>query len=163
MTASQLRSMIQSLMWSFDGDPRIKKLKAEILKEREPEIERLKIELEEAIKQVKPKKRWPENTPQNIIEVCNKYWRGTTSFSNFRIHHWNDMAVWTSYPSGGYSVVAGWTSTPPSYHLISLTEANGMRPKCIKILSFDIGSGQRVTSSMMLNALDELTKGTTTP
>jgi hypothetical protein len=156
MTVKAIRNRIRSLLYDFRSDPRIQELEKQIRTERQPEIDRLELALAAAEKQVKPKKRWPDDVPKEVMEHAEKYWRGTTSYSNFRIHHWNDKAIWTSYPSGGYSVVAGWTSTPPAYHLVSRVEFFGVRPKCLKILSFDIGSKKRVTSAMMVAELNQL-------
>ena len=71
-------------------------------------------------KKREPKPRWPENTPKSVLDFCEKYWRGTTEMDSYRIHCWNDKAVWTSWPSGGYSTVGGWNPVSATFFMLSL-------------------------------------------
>jgi len=97
------------------------KPKIDLLKNK-PKIDLLKKELEEFESKKRPSKpRWPEDTPKEVIAFCKDYWKGTTEYDSFRIHCWNEKAVWTSYPSGGYSTAGGWNPTPAGFHLLSFT------------------------------------------
>lgn len=113
---------------------RVRDLIDSILKENAPKIKILKAELAELESKVKePKPRWPSDTPEHILKFCSEYWRGTTEYGTYRIHCWNDKAVWTSYPSGGYSTAGGWNPTPATFYLLSLTKkALGGTPEILK-------------------------------
>ncbi len=113
--------------------PAILELRDKILEENRPMIEKLEKEII-LLQSKRPSKkpRFPENVPQNVLDVCNKYWSGTTEYDTFRIHVWNDKAVWTSWPSGGYYTNAGYNPAAACFFLISLKdneEFGGNRPK----------------------------------
>lgn len=148
-TLKQLELELYELQ-NVDYHPKIIALKKIILAERQPEINKLKTEIER-LKEIKnniPKKtRWPEDTPEEILKRCKSYWSGTVEYNEFRIHCWNDKAVWTSYPSGGYSSNGGWNPTPASFHLISLTELNHHKP--IRLIELE----GRVSNKKMLDLL----------
>lgn len=143
--------------------PKVKAAISEVRKENEPKIKDLKEELAKLKEKKSPKKpRWPESTPQEIIDTCTHYWSGTTSLADFRIHEWDENAIWTSYPAGGYSTNGGWNPSPACYTLISRTERGGRlspsKPRELAELSFERNSGKRVTPAMRLEKLKELSK-----
>ena len=113
-------------------DERVAAAIALVRAERRPRINELKDQIER-LRAKRPAKapRWPDNTPPEVITQCERYWGGTTELAVFRIHCWNDLGIWTSYPSGGYSCNAGWQSTPSCYHLISRTKLEYRKPKLI--------------------------------
>ena len=128
-----------------------------IVKEKyRQEAATLREELEASKRPKKP--RWPESTPPEVIDVCNRYWSGTEEYSRFRIHAWNDVAVWTSYPSGGYYDNGGYHPASPSYCLISRTEYKYNKPNVIKIVNIGHGENEttRMTPKMMADALAEV-------
>jgi len=126
-------------------DSRVNAARALVRAERKPRIDEIKAELEKLRSKRSDKKpRWDENTPKHILDVCSKYWNGTTEFYSYRIHLWNDDFVWTSYPSGGYSNNGGWHPTPACFHLISLKSMERGKPTHVKSLD------GRVTKNMML-------------
>jgi len=110
--------------YSIVCDKRVKELVATIQKENAEKISLLKKKLEtvESSRTQTKSTRWPENTPQHILDFCKEYWRGTVESAYYRIHCWNDKAVWTSYPSGGYSVVGGYVKTQATFFLVTLKE-----------------------------------------
>lgn len=117
-----LKAELSSLEW-VEMDPKVRAAREAVRAERKPIVDALKKQIAELqAKRPEKKLRWPENTPANILSACERYWGGTTELATFRIHMWNDKAVWTSYPSGGYSDNGGWNPTPVNYDLISLTE-----------------------------------------
>jgi hypothetical protein len=139
-------------------DIRVFKLISAIRKENAPEVARLKALLGE--KKVRAKApRWPENTPQDVLDACALFWRGTTEFHSYRIHCWNDVAIWTSYPSGGYSDNGGYHRTPPCYSMIHRVGATSDR-RSATISSSDLCIGQktRFTMKIMQQHLDEFAK-----
>jgi hypothetical protein len=144
----------------FTCDKRVQAVIAEIRKEDAPRVAEIEAQLAAIHSGQKEYKRWPDNTPPDAFRVCERYWNGTTEFSTFRIHQWNDKAVWTSYPSGGYSTNGGWIPTPSCYYLLSLTENDSGfssgKPKILKELSFPRNSGRRVTKKIMQEELDKL-------
>ena len=111
------------------NDPRVQDLVRQIVEERKSEIEALQKELEELRQKIKGKNkpRWPEDTPEHVVEFCKDYWRGSTEYHTFRIHCWNDKAVWTSWPSGGYSDNGGWHPTSACFFLIPFGSASTCR------------------------------------
>ena len=129
-----------------------------------PEVDRCRLALSDAkdVAKTKKKPRIPENTPENVLSVCKKFWSGTTESWTYRIHAWNAVAVWTSYPAGGYTDNGGWNPTPACYYLLSLTETQFGKPKELQTLSFERNSGKRVTPAMMQAELDKLTHEKTT-
>ena len=162
-TATDIKRRISELtdVYRFLNEPRVAALIQTICAERKPELDKLKAQLAELQSKRKVAKRWPDDTPEAVMKVCQDYWIGTTEYQSFRIHMWNDKAVWTSYPSGGYSTVGGWSKTPRSYVLVSRTEREGAhringQPKRLKELCFAYNSGQRVTPTMMKEALAAL-------
>ncbi|MCK9156528.1 MAG: hypothetical protein M0P12_10535 [Paludibacteraceae bacterium] len=56
-------------------------------------------------------KRWPEDTPKELIDSCNFFWNGTEELFRFRINCWKGDLVWMTIPSGGYSNNMGWNKT----------------------------------------------------
>lgn len=134
--------------------PRVQKVIEEIRKENAPKVQELREELEgvESFKK-EPKLRWPIDTPPELLETSRLYWKGTTEFDKFRIHCWNEKAYWTSYPSGGYSVVGGWVPTPASFILVSRVETkqyDTTRGKTLKELK------GRVSMKTMLEELQKI-------
>ena len=123
-TLKQLNLELKNLK-SVIFEKRIIKLMDDILLERKPQIESVEAEIE-SLRSKRPRQtpRWPENTPPNILAVCDTFWSGTTEWYKYRIHLWNSKAVWTSYPSGGYSNNMGWNPTPCCYELVNLNEAD---------------------------------------
>jgi hypothetical protein len=162
MKIRDIEDKVNTIFKKINNDPRLVELKEKIRKEHDSELNKLYDKIKQ-LKENRPKKkpRWPENTPPHILTACSKYWNGTTEHAIFRIHLWNDKAVWTSYPAGGYSTNGGWNPTPAHYDLISLTEeGSGFggrdKPKILKSLSFERCSGKRVTAAMMQEELDKL-------
>jgi len=165
MSLKDLKWKLEFLSTVFNNHPLYNETKKKILAERQPEIDKLKAEIEKLQKkQPKKKPRWPENTPDHIIKACENYWSGTEEFWSFRIHVWNDKAVWTSWGSGGYSTNGGWVKVSPCYFLISLTETkNDMGRQRSKILveidvKRDDRGGKKVTKKELLQVLEEKTK-----
>ena len=142
------------MLYCLDTDQRVADVKKLVLNERQPKIEALKKQIEE-LREKRPEKkpRWPENVPANVLEVCKKYWSGTTAYDNFRIHCWNDKLVCTSYPSGGYSTVGGWTPTQACFYFLSMTEKDHGRPKHI---GEDLDGRQ--SAKKLLETLEERSK-----
>lgn len=121
--------------WEITRDPRVQEVINKIIKENAPRVEALKKELEEVRNgKPKPKPRWPENTPENVLAVCEKYWRGTEEFSMYRIHCWNDKYVWTSYPARAWYCQGVRHQGKATFDMLSLTEFEFGRPKVIKML-----------------------------
>ena len=142
-------------------DPRVRAAIEVVRKENEPKVAELQRKIENLRLARKLVTRWPDCTPDNVKKVCEDYWSGTTEKHTYRIHLWNDKAVWTSYPAGGYSTVGGFTPTPPAYELISRTElayknSSKKVAKKLKGLCFERNSGKRVTPAMMQAELDKL-------
>jgi hypothetical protein len=162
MKLRELQAKLDSIERQINIDKRVFELKKKIRAERQAEIDDIQSKIKQ-LRDKQPKKkteRWPEHTPANVREACNKYWNGTTEHASYRIHQWNDKAVWTSYPSGGYSTNGGWNPTPACYFLISLRKEesglHGDKPKVLKTLFFERCSGKRVTPAMMKEELDKL-------
>jgi len=155
-TITQIKKEIRKLTDhdSLRFDDRVMKLIREIRKENAPKVEKLRAEIEE-LETKKPKKklRWPEDTPEDVLEECNKYWRGTEEHRSFRIHCWNDKIICTGYPSGGYSTNGGWNSTSASFEFISRTEKTSW--KSAKVLASLTG---RQGKKQLQQKLDELTE-----
>ena len=132
ITLKALKSELWSLNNTVDNDSRVRRVRNEVIEERWPRIKELEKLIAEAREERPTKKpRWPENTPANVLAICNEYWQGTTESYTFRIHCWNDKAVCTSYPSGGYSDNGGWNPTAACFHFLSLTEKEYGKPKRI--------------------------------
>lgn len=162
-TIKQIKTEIEklSLHYHLCNDSRIAAILNQLKAENEPQLVVLRAELKTLQSNKKITPRWPENTPEDILKLCRDYWSGTTESYSFRIHQWNEKAVWTSYPSGGYSTVGGWTSTPPAFILISRTERESGnriqgRPKQLKEIRFEFNSGKRCTNKMRIEALSKL-------
>ena len=136
--------------------PKVQAAINEVRKENAPLVAELERQIKALQSKRKPTTRWPDNVPENIMTICNDYWNGTVEYWKFRIHLWNDKAVWTSYPSGGYSTAGGWNPSPACYYMLSLTEKEYNKPKQLKELSFEHKSGQRVMKTMMQEELDKL-------
>lgn len=102
--------------------PRVMDLIARIREENQTRVLELKAELEAVKAGRKVKARWPENTPESILQFCKEYWSGSTEHNRFRIHCWNDRAVWTSYPAGVWSDNSGQHRGQAGFYLLSLTE-----------------------------------------
>ena len=138
------------LLETTRNDPRVIAAVELIRKERKPQIDVINAKIKELQNKRPAKKpRWDENTPKEVLDICEKFWRGTTEFYTFRIHIWNNDFVWTSYPSGGYSDNGGWNPTPSAYHLISRKELSYNKPMQIKHIT------GRVSKDMMLKGLEE--------
>lgn len=140
-------------------DKRVRTLINQIIKENQPKIKELETELEGLRPKKKdPKPRWPENTPKEILDFCLNYWSGTTEYHTFRIHCWNEYAVWTGYPNGGYSTAGGWNPTPARFYMLSLTEK---KPGCLhssgtlSAVTLQERSG-RTSQKFMQDELDKL-------
>lgn len=148
-TISQLKEELSQLtdFWRICQSPEVQEAIKAVRQKNAPRVAELQAQIK-ALRNAKPgpKPRWPENTPKPVLEACERFWSGIEEFRTFRIHLWNDKAVWTSYPSGGYSTVGGRQLTPPSYHLISLTQTEfkygTQRPAELVELRFEHGSGQ---------------------
>jgi hypothetical protein len=123
-TISSVKREISALdSWvSISYHPRVRALIEQIRKENQVKIKELQKELVELEANKKPPKpRWPDDIPESVLAFCKAHWKGTTEYDSFRIHCWNEKAVWTSYPSGGYSTAGGWNPTPAGFHLLSFT------------------------------------------
>ena len=159
-TLTQLKQELQKLTehYYLCCDPRVRAAIEVVRKENEPRVAELKAKIESLRSERKPVTRWPDNTPDAIKKVCEDYWSGTTEKHTYRIHLWNDKAVWTSYPAGGYTNNGGWNPTPACYYLVEREGANRIcgRPKELKSLGFKRNSGKRVTPKMMQDELDKL-------
>lgn len=153
-TIKEIKDEIRKLKdrnWILFTDKRIIALLKQIEKENEPKVKSLEEELKSITpKKREPKPRWPENIPQPILDFCEKYWHGTTESYTFRIHCWNDKAVWTSWPSGGYSTQGGWNKVKATFFMLPLdkTPSISMRP----ILEKE----GKVSQSEMQSELDKL-------
>lgn len=131
---NDLRSKLRNLRNPYT-DPEVLKLMEQVRERRRPEIERLEREIEELQKsRPGPKPRWPEDTPPEVLKLCEKYWAGTEEYKKFRIHCWNEHAVWTGYPGGGYSDNSGWRPTPAAFYLLSRHEIQYHKPKRLALL-----------------------------
>ena len=138
-------------------DPRVRAAMMLVREENAPKV----AEIDARIKSLRdakpaPKPRFPVDAPQAVLDACDKFWRGTTEHATYRIHLWNNKAVWTSYPAGGYSNAGGWNPTPPSYRLISFSETQYGKPKQLLDITPERNSGQRVTPKIMQAELDKL-------
>jgi hypothetical protein len=160
-TATQIKAELNSLtsLYSLMNNPKVTAALSIVRAENAERVAALKVEL--GLAQKPRPLRWPDNTPSAVLELCRDYWRGTTEYHFFRIHEWNEVAVWTSYPAGGYSTAGGWNPTPPAYEMISRSEREscniiGGRPKSLKSFRCERNSGKRVTSAMRLAELEKL-------
>ena len=136
-TIRQVKDEISNLtdFYRLVNDKRVRELINTIRFENADKIKNLEAELSELnTNKSQPKPRWPENTPEDVLEECKQYWRGTTEFPIYRIHCWNDKIICTSYPSGGYSDNGGWNPTPATFYFISRTEKGFRGAKNIKTL-----------------------------
>lgn len=131
-TIVELKQELSILNGTVLYDKRVQAAVALVKAERAPRIKELEAKIE-YLRSKRPEKapRWPANTPPEVLKQCERYWGGTTEYATFRIHCWNDLGIWTSYPSGGYTCNAGWQSTPSCYHLISRTKLDHGKPDCI--------------------------------
>ena len=109
----------------------------------------------EALRAARPPKppRWPIDTPTDVLDLCDKFWRGSSEHHEYRIHCWNERAVWTSYPSGGYSDNGGYHPTPASYRLVSRRRLDH-HGKAIELDELESTRERRVTPAIMRKALD---------
>lgn len=128
-----------------------------VRKENEPRVKELEAQIKALQdKRPKPKPRIPENTPQEVIDVCDKYWWGTEELHKYRIHCWNDKAVWTGWASGGYWTTGGFNKSPATFFLISRTkttrECGRDRPELLHELE------GRVSLKQMKELLEKCTK-----
>jgi hypothetical protein len=124
-TISQVKKELTPLTdwWYLCQDKRVRALVEQIKAENAPKIETLRKELEQLQNnKPKPKPRWPETTPPDVIKECQEYWKGTEQYWTFRIHCWNDKAICTSWPSGGYTDNGGWHPSPATFYFLSRTE-----------------------------------------
>lgn len=160
-TVSDVKSELERLtnpIW-IGQSPKVLAAVAEFRRENREKVESLTKELEALRGERKPSKRWPDDTPEWVVTLCKLFWSGTTESHTFRIHEFNEKAIWTSYPVGGYSTVGGFTPTPPSYRMISRTETEqygGKRPKLLKDITPERNSGKRVTPAIRLAELAKL-------
>jgi len=101
---------------------------------RAPDIAKVQAAIDELEKCKRPvAPRFPADLPGSVLTACDRYWKGTEEFYKYRVHLWNARAVWTSYPSGGYSTNGGWIKSPACYHLLSLLENDSHgKPKVLK-------------------------------
>ena len=135
--------------WIVLTDKRVSSLLKQIEKENAPKVKALEEELNALIpKKREPKPRWPENTPKSVLDFCEKYWRGTTEMDSYRIHCWNDKAVWTSWPSGGYSTVGGWNPVSATFFMLSLKEKPDVGMKSLLELEGREGSQSRMQAEL---------------
>lgn len=127
LTISQLKAREDQLTeWYWiHKDPEVEKAIASFTERVRPELEAIRAELKNRRDSRKPVQRWPEDTPPEVLEQCQRFWRGTEEFYKFRIHCWDDQYIWTGYPSGGYTNVGGYVQTPPAYDLIKRKETGG--------------------------------------
>ena len=135
-------------------DKRVRNLINKIRKDNSAKVEKLRAELNELeANKPKPKPRWPENTPKDVLSECEKYWAGTTEFSVFRIHCWNNKIICTSYPSGGYSTNGGWNPSPATFYFISREIQHGQAKYFATLKG-------RQSKKALQQKLDELTTNT---
>jgi len=133
------------------NDKRVRELINKIRSENADKIKNLEAELSALeSKKPKPKLRWAEDTPEDVLSECKEHWRGTTEFATYRIHCWNDKIICTSYPSGGYSDNGGWHPTPATFYFISRTEKDFHGANNIKTLE------GRQSKKKLQQELDEL-------
>jgi len=152
-----LKWKLEALYREIDRDPKVLEAKKLAEQERLPQIKAL----EKQIATIKasrkpPKPRWPENTPQDVLNDCKEYWSGTVEDRSFRIHLWNDKAIWTGYPAGGYTNNGGWNKTSARFILISRTKKQYCLGKRQAISLADLDG--RVSLKQMQQILDEKTK-----
>jgi hypothetical protein len=150
-----LRHQIQRLKWSVDRDERVLKVISIVKAEIAPKIKALEDQISAIVeKRPKPKPRWPENTPQNVIKKAEKEFEGSTQYHSFRIHCWNDKAFWVSWPSGGYYSLSGWHPTPATFILLSMTKEENKFGKSapVRLKSVD----GRLSQKSMQEELDKL-------
>ena len=155
-TIQELKIELDRLL-RVGNDPRVQAAKAMVQAERLPQVTALEAQINK-LRDKRPEKkpRWPQDTPSNVLEVCKKYWNGTVEYATFRIHCWNDKLVCTSYPSGGYSTVGGWTPTPACFHFISLSEIDGFASRKPKRIGQDLEGRQ--SSKVLETTLNERSK-----
>lgn len=138
--------------WYICQDKRVHSLVEQIKAENAPKIEVLNKELEQLENnKPKPKPRWPESTPPDVLKECEEYWKNTEEFRTFRIHCWNDNAICTSYPSGGYSDNGGWHPTSAMFYFLSRTEKMYSNAKHLAELE------GRQSAKALQQKLDEIT------
>lgn len=159
-TLTQLRDKLAQLR-NVERDSRVVALTKTILDERRPQIENLQSEINARLAKNSSRKktpRWPENTPPSVLDHCKRYWQGSDEYHKFRIHLWNDKAIWTSWPKGGYSDNGGFHPAPATYFLISTTKSEqclgNSRPKVLQ--ERESTNDARVTKKAMQEALDKL-------
>lgn len=155
-TLRELKRELQRLTDSMylTSHPKVREAIDAVRKENEPKVKELQQQIKELQdERPKPKPRFPENTPKDVIDVCNKYWSGTEEFHTYRIHCWNDKAVWTSYPSGGFWTNGGYNKAQACFFLISKTDMSGYGSKPKEIYQLE----GRVSLKQMQDALNEKT------
>lgn len=103
-------------------DPRVRALVREIIDGNKPAIDSLEELIADLQGKKKAPRRFPDGVPTRVMETCLRYWNGTVEFRSFRIHCWNDYAVWTSYPGGTWSDNMGVHRGTSHYYLIPLIE-----------------------------------------
>ena len=133
------------------NNQRVKYLIQKIKSENGPKLRELQAELE-AVKggRAKPTPRWPSDVPEAVFVICEDYWKGSEEHAVYRIHCWNDKAVWTSYPARAWYCQGVRNQGKASYYLLSLTEKNYSKPYIIKLLD------GRVSASSMKAELNKL-------
>jgi hypothetical protein len=156
-----LRRQLELLRYVSDA-PEVVAAKEKVLEARKADIERVEAQIEELrAKRVKPKMRWPDSTPPEVIDECNAYWVGTTEYWTYRIHAWNEKAIWTSWPSGGYSTNGGWVKVKPCYFLICRAEKASdmghLRAKVLKTIDVKDRNGKKVTEKELTEIMEEVT------
>ena len=153
-TIKQLKYELERLEFSIRLHPKVLKAQEEVRKELQPKMDELKKQIEALrSERPKPKGRWPDNCPQEVIDAAKSYWKGTEQLHTFRIHCWNDKAYWTSWPSGGYWTVGGFVKSPATFFMISRTQKDQYDNKKGVTLSDKEG---RVSLKEMQAALDKI-------
>lgn len=127
-TIKQLKWKLTELK-NVNFHPDVMAARDKVLSARKSEIELIESKLKELRGERKVPVRWPEHTPKSILDACDMHWSGTVEWYKYRIHIWNECAVWTSYPSGGYSNNMGWQPAPCCYELVSLVKTENVLGK----------------------------------
>lgn len=155
-TITDLKRRIRALLY-VDNDPRVVAARRLVKAERANEL----AEAEKLIAGLRDvgiiRSRWPADTPQHVLDRCDLRWRGSTEHTTYRIHCWNDKAVWTSYPGGKWWDNGGEHYGSPWYEMISLTLDSG--PHSIKprvMIRLESDRRHRVTRKIMLDHLAKL-------
>jgi len=134
--ATEIRSELKKLndFSTLIFDPRVRKFISSIIEENQPRIKELEKELEVCLASKKASKpRFPEGVPEEVFSACEKYWKGCEEYHIYRIHCWNNKAVWTSYPTHAWYCQGARYQAKATFYLLDLTLWEMGSPKVLRI------------------------------